>query len=952
MSCPDYLISELGRRGVGAVQPQSGIDYPFVSPSDDIKYLIADLHVSVDDFARVGRAGKEFVPPFRVAYLYGVGCVENSPPADFLTPTHTADIVVYDANNTTVFDSSISNSSSDFAEAAWGTDYKLYSWRNYLGTCSVLVYTTWAATDSEKRNYNKYLCPENGILDARAVYVAPKRLLSLRVGDGPIVTGDVVIRNGYSTELAAGAETVTNFVTDTAVTLSANPGSGLGKYSTCGDDALPTTQPIKRINGVSVTDGDFLLAATDCMYVRRPTTIIDGQLLPSDYLSDTDTVQRPLEIGAVCDACCKCNDYVDLALKINKYRSQYAFIGTRVNETKLIHEQNIQKWNDARACGLESLFKIQLVPQRCPFMDVVISVCNVCPACLNLGSLELYIEAENKWAFPTIVPGSVILSIEGVTSHPAINVMYLNQNLIRSKAKTLMNIPFPPVKTSGTGYIRFRLKFPETSPTPPPPNREYAISASVIGYLANGQIVPSGCDEESANWLYKNQTLTLVVEPNAVPDASFLENGPANEILWDVFQELEGSTFGSYMAAVSDPGPPPEFYPWIFSINPTGDDATAFAVGTHNGLVTLNAPADYEQKQFYNVKIDCCRIGLTQRDVFDALAALTSHPYMWFIESGELVPYRFSVRQTMGDSASFSVNEYTGVVRFVTSQPTKPTYSVWLDVTPIEIDPDTGEETEGTPFVWIRQLNVCASTQTKTKLYRVKDVNEYPLQFVSGAGTPVTENAPPDASAIMANGPTAIYFPAVVDADGSKECGTATFSFVDNPDNLLIDSTTGVVYLPSPLDEGTSGGVTFTIRATNWSECDDQTDSVDLAVGVGVAARHDFTFLRLKTPGVISRTELELMETPFFSLMDIGYGNGVKPTIVKYSLADGSYDSALFEITASGNVRFKTMPNFMQDKTKYTFVVNFQGVMPAIARATQALYCDENGDTNWPQSDS
>jgi hypothetical protein len=951
MSCPDYLISELGRRGVGVVQPQSGIDYPFVAPSDDIKYLIADLHVSVDDFARLGRGGKEFVPPFRVAYLYGLGCVENSPPSGFLAPTHTADIVICDANGTAVFDSSISNSAADFSATAWGTNYTLYSWRNYVGACSVLAYTTWPATDSDKRNYNKHLQPENGILDARAVYVAPKRLLSLRVDDGPTVTGNVVIRNGYSTELAAGAESVTNFVTDTAVTLSANPGSGLGKYSTCGEDTLPVTQPIKRINGVTAPDGSFLLAATDCMYVRRPTTIIDGLLLPSDYLSDTDTLQRPLEIGAVCDACCKCNDYVDLALKVNKYRSQYAFIGTRVNETKLIHEQNIQKWNDARACGLESLFKIQLVPQRCPFMDVVISVCNACATCLNLGSLELYIQAENKWAFPTIVPGSVILSVDGVTSHPAINVMYLNQNLQRSKAKTLMNIPFPPVKTSGTGYIRFRLKFPEDSPTPPPPNREYAISASVIGYLANGQIVPSGCDEESANWLYKSQTLTLVVEPNAVPDAHFLENGPANEILWDVFQELEGSTFGNYMAAMSDPGPPPEFYPWIFSINPTGDDATAFAVGTHNGLVTLTAPADYEQKQFYDVKVDCCRISLTQRDVFDALDALTSHPYMWFIESGERVPYRFSVRQTMGDSASFSVNEYTGVVRFVESQPTKPTYSVWLDVTPIEIDPDTDEEKAGTPFAWIRQLNVCASTQTKTKLYRVKDVNEFPLRFVSDNGSPLGAGMAGGAT-IMANGPTAIYFPAVVDADGSKECGTVTFSFVDNPDNLLIDATTGAVSLPSPLEDGADGGFNFTLRATNWPECGDQTDSAELEVGVGLADRHDFNSLRPLSPGVIVRAESELIASPFFSLINIGYGNGIRPAIVKCSLADGSYDSSLFLIDPSGSVRFKDMPNFMRDKTKYTFVVNFQGVMPAVARATQALYCDENGDTNWPQSDS
>lgn len=485
MSCPDYLISELGRRGVGVVQPQSGLDYPFVAPSEDVRYLIADLSVVVDD---PGLYDTTLIPvqaPFRIKNLYGIGCFENTQPANFIAPAHEADILVCDVNGRTVF-SSVEPDTS-FSKTNWGTDYKLYSWKNKLGVCNLLVYQTWAITDASQRHYNKYLEPQNGLLDARAVYVLPKRILSLRVGtlpDAERIKGQVVFKNGYNTEITAGQETTANFFVNTPITFSANAGSGLGRYSTCGDDPEPATQPIKKINGISIENGDFLLAATDCMYVRRPTKKIGGVVSTDDY-TDNGVLVRPLDIGANCGACCDCQDYVDLARTINQYRSQYANIGTRVNDVKQIHEQNIQKWIDERSCGLQTPLRLLMVAQRCPYMDIVLMVCNPCADCLYSKELQLELESPTGiGAYAEVVAGYTAMFAANINGRP----VPVDSEVVGSK--TRLTVQFPVIKNSDSAYVRFRVRFSVKS--------EYAVTGRLTGKLLDGTAILSGCADDPA----------------------------------------------------------------------------------------------------------------------------------------------------------------------------------------------------------------------------------------------------------------------------------------------------------------------------------------------------------------------------------------------------------------------------------------------------------------------
>ena len=479
MSCPEHLIAQLGRQGVGIVQPQSGLDYPFVMPSEDIRYLIADFYLSLD---QENLAVAEDLATFHISNLYGVGCVENSVPADFLTPTHAADIRVRDQNNVIVFDSSMTN--TQFLETIWDDNYKFYSWKNASGVCNLLAYTSWAATDDGKRFYDKYLVPQNGTLDSRAVYVIPKRLLSIRVGTNPAAerfTGNIIFANGYNTEINAGEQTIADFLTNTNVTFTATAGSGKGKYSTCGDDPAPTIAPIKKINGISAPTGDFLLAAADCLYARVPTKKLGNDVVPDSYTDEGDVVRTPLAVGAVCDACCKCDDYVNLANTINQYRDQYAYIGARVTEVKNIHEQNIQKWLDAQACGLENPLRVLLVAQRCPYMDVVLLVCNPCSECLYAKELKIELEpAAGVNAYASVVRGYTALFSATSNGRPVV----ITQEI--SGRKTILTAPFVTIKDGESAYIRFRVKFSVKG--------EYAVTGTLTGTLTDNTDILTGCE--------------------------------------------------------------------------------------------------------------------------------------------------------------------------------------------------------------------------------------------------------------------------------------------------------------------------------------------------------------------------------------------------------------------------------------------------------------------------
>jgi hypothetical protein len=469
MSCEDFFISADGRKGVGVVQPQSGLDFPLVSPSGDVALLLADFHLSYDDpgYYTAGPA-PEFVHPLRIEWIYGIGCDESESSASEAV-THSADLRVVDANNVVVFDST---EATYFDRHAWSADYEIIEWRTSDAVCRAVAYTSWASA-FEPKDFPLSFYPENAVLDERAVQKLPRRVRTIKVRQGNIVLGTPIavgsgrFEAGYNMNLTVTGPTTTALRRGTNVTFAAEPRK---EYNDCNDEP---SEPVIAINGVRGNDGDFTITGADCVYARRPTTLGNGEVTPQTHLG----ANGYYKIGSDCPACCDCPDYVESATYMNRIRNRYKTIGKRTHEVKILHEDNIQRWIENRECRLEKPLKIVMTPQCCPIMDVLVMFCNQCQSCAENVVLNV--------AFGSFPGGTVGVPQCGFT------IMYA-PGVSGEKVPLLgvwpnFAVALPPVDVGNSAYVKFRLKFD-------PREYPYAINATLTG-TKGGSPVRAGCDD-------------------------------------------------------------------------------------------------------------------------------------------------------------------------------------------------------------------------------------------------------------------------------------------------------------------------------------------------------------------------------------------------------------------------------------------------------------------------
>jgi hypothetical protein len=479
MTCPETAISSNGRRGIGVMQAYCGLDYPFVPPlsadgDNDIRYLVADFYLAYDDPGEYDTGSAKTAFPLRIKYLYGVGCVDNEPDPSFPEPSHAADIVIVDANDNVVFDSTASGTA--FHTAAWGADYVIYAWQAADGAvCRLLAYTTWSATDDDTKDFSKYLMPPRAVLDARAVYKLPRRLKRISVEDANVTTvapaGDIVLQNGYNTTLVTGDTTAVDFRTVTPITLSAVAGSGAGRYP-CG---TPDSSPkyITKINGVRPTAaGNLVLGGSGCLWARRPVDYTDGVPAPST------TAQQ--QMGADCKPCCACEDYAATALYMNSVRNRYKLIGQRAEHVRSLHEENVARWNSHRACSIQSPLRLLLVPQPCPTLDVVLMLCNPCTQCIPVSTLTVAFTSDEPGLTADVVCGYTALFASGVNGRPV---------PINSPEALTYSVNFPQITAGDSAYVKFRLKFSNRA--------QYSITGVLTGTAGSSPIL-TNCGGEGA----------------------------------------------------------------------------------------------------------------------------------------------------------------------------------------------------------------------------------------------------------------------------------------------------------------------------------------------------------------------------------------------------------------------------------------------------------------------
>lgn len=467
MSCENFLVSPDGRKGIGVVQPQSGLDFPFVAPSDDVALLFADFHFSYDDPGFYTDTEPQFVHPLRIQWIYGIGC-DGSEVSESEAPVNSADLRIVDANDAVVFDST---AATYFDRHAWSADYELIEWRTADAVCRAVVYTSWASA-FEPKNFPLSFYPENAVLDERAVQKLPRRVRVIKVRQGnvvlgtPIAVGSGRFEAGYNMTLNVDAPTTTALRRNTGITFIAE---GRNEYSDCDDTP---SEPILNINGVSGKGGDFTLAGSECVYIRRPTDMGDEDVTPQTYLG----AHGYYKIGSDCPACCDCPDYVTTANYMNRIRNRYKTVGTRAHETKLLHEANINRWAESRDCRLERPLKIVMTPQCCPLMDVLIMFCNQCQKCAEDVTLNVSFSSFPFSALASIVCGYTVMYAPNVTGSKV--------SMLGSWPNYSVNLP--PIDVGNSAYVKFRLKFADKYP--------YAITGELTGTIGAND-VRAGCDE-------------------------------------------------------------------------------------------------------------------------------------------------------------------------------------------------------------------------------------------------------------------------------------------------------------------------------------------------------------------------------------------------------------------------------------------------------------------------
>lgn len=525
-----------GRQGIGVAQPQSGIDYPLVLPSDDVRDLLADFNLSYDHPVDED----EFRPPFRVQWLFGLGSLAPTDPIgpDEPVPQHGHDIIVIDRDDRVVFDST--QAGTVYASRDWTPRLRIVTWQQAsTGLAASLVYhTAWGPNDVP-RQYPIYFYPEDAVLDPRAVTRTPNRLRSLTaVLDS--LRGHSELLAGYNIRIDVEHQTAAPGRRDvTRLTFHATPGSGLGIFPDC--TPLPLT--INRINGVGPTDeGSFFFIANDCYWVRQPTRVIgtnprrtqpETSLVPGNIPTpglpspDAGTSKMVpgwppndhpgyahLQFGNDCEPCCDCDDYVDAAVYLNRTRNKYAALGTQISASRNLYHDNRQRWLNSANCRLDRSLRVKLLAQFCPYLDVALQFCNQSEQCQTNIELSVALETSPAGGFGVEVPGFTFITgsnrVMGQTT-PATSRYQMGGTWPTYTAF------FDAVHPGQSAYVRFRLKFDDcgvsgglTSPL--------AVTGCLTA-TSNGEpirvVTPEGVVSENPMSSCDTQTLNCPMAPEA-----------------------------------------------------------------------------------------------------------------------------------------------------------------------------------------------------------------------------------------------------------------------------------------------------------------------------------------------------------------------------------------------------------------------------------------------------
>jgi hypothetical protein len=526
-ACDDFQTDPRGREGIGVVQPQSGVDYPLIDPSEDIRYLLADLYLE-----HVG----VYRPPFHIRYMHGFGCLPGIPAG---IPPHPVvlmpyNIVIVDATNHVVYDTRDAN---DIKIRDWGPRNRIYEWHLQGRTLRAVIHTAWSPdNDPEPRQYGHHIIPQSAVIDSRAIHVIPSRVSSINAVLDSITAKRVDLQAGYNMVVTHQAVKIADGGrVKHQIRFDAMPGAGDGVFPDCDPPPLAIT----KINSIAPTAaGDFHLAAADCFGLRRPTQIIRDDSLVfarpvtmlspgNDTLSEeplpdsragTTTAARGwpeskqyghLQLTNDCKACCDCDDYIAVARYMNRVAGDYKQIGNSIMASRGIYHENRQRFLKHAACINSRPLRIFMQPQICPFIDIAGQYSNHTEECLSDLTITFQLSASPD-DMATVVPGYTLIT--GASRKPG-RRSGLTERYTLQGAWPTFTAHWDSVEPFASVSVRFRLEFPECFVP-------YVVTARITGELDGApiDIGDSGDSSSSSGGGGSPTSDTKILNCPAVPD--------------------------------------------------------------------------------------------------------------------------------------------------------------------------------------------------------------------------------------------------------------------------------------------------------------------------------------------------------------------------------------------------------------------------------------------------
>ena len=400
------------RQPIGLDQPSNnGTNYPLVNPSDDIKYLLGDFFFTFEN------SDGAITYPLKIAWMYGFGTNVVPAPFGWQAPTHAKDIVIVDANDFIVFDSTLA---SKFTSTLWNNRLLILEWATADKICRCTMHTAWSAqdiADGQTKTYDLYIEPINGELQADTWYELPKRINSVKVGSTVISKKQILkLESGYNMAVTKEEDTLalsglttglnnTSVITGTRksnkILLEAIPGAGLGVFPGCVDSEVV----IRTINKQrSNTYQNFTLDGDGCIRMQRAVGLTAATPRTFDYAAfsmSSAEAKASLELHNDCTACCDCESFARTYQGLKRQWFLHKDLAEFAAATRDNYNINIDRWAAEKTIRERDQLKIRLENAGDGKVSWGINHCNASRCCIVGVQLSMvWIVWVNDELFP------------------------------------------------------------------------------------------------------------------------------------------------------------------------------------------------------------------------------------------------------------------------------------------------------------------------------------------------------------------------------------------------------------------------------------------------------------------------------------------------------------------------------------------------------------------------